>query len=253
MKDLEGKARRTAEALASEIARESADAVILTGSWARGDAHPESDLDLRVVGDEKPKHLRRRDGFLVSIASQPLAQHRAAMNAPDEAGSIVPGWRSAAILHDSGGVAASLKEEAEAWTWDRIPSGVADAYVAKEITKLAEEAHSLFSNLDQEIWTGAAMQRSTIALETAPVMAVHHRLLYETEKKLWDLVAEKQGPEWEKAQERSLGEGGETFRDTCVAAFELFRLAAQTTAGLLDADQKEVVDHALTLSPAPLL
>jgi hypothetical protein len=250
--ELEKKALATAEKLARELENDGARAVILTGSWARGDAHRQSDLDLRVVGEEKPKSLRREDGFLVSTAWQPEDQQRETMKDPSEVGSIVPGWRSARILSDPEGVAAKLQKEAEDWSWDDIDDEEADSYVAKEITKLAEEVHSLYSNLDQEIWTGAAMQRSTIALETAPIMAVHHRLLYETEKKLWDLVAEQHGDDWTRAQEASLGENDESFRATCQAAYDLFKLAAEATKDVLNDDQRPVVEHAFELSPARL-
>jgi hypothetical protein len=156
-------------------------------------------------------------------------------------------------LHDPDGVAGKLQKEAKDWTWDRVDEKKADAHVAKEITKLGEEVHSLYSNLDQENETGAAMQRSLIALEAAPVMAVHHRLLYESEKKLWDLVADEHGKDWKRAQESALGQNGEPFHDTCVAAFELFRIAAEATNSLLEEPQREVVSHALELSPAVLV
>jgi len=41
--------------------------VLLFGSWARGDAHPESDIDLLVVLDEVPsrrRELERKDAVL---------------------------------------------------------------------------------------------------------------------------------------------------------------------------------------------
>jgi hypothetical protein len=245
-------AHAAAEEIAEQLGDAGAQAVILTGSWARGDAHPESDLDLRVVGDEKPKTLSRHGDFLVSQAWLPEDDHLGAFETPDEVGSIVPGWRSAKLLFDPDGIAERIQKEAEAWTWDRIDDAKADDHVAKELAKLAEEVHSLYSNLDQEIATGAAMQRSTIALETAPVMAVHHRLLYESEKKLWDLVSEQQGPRWEKAQEAALNENGEDFFESCIAAFDLFRMAAETARSTLDGDRLEVVEHALSLSPKKL-
>jgi len=250
--DLRQRALDAAHSLAKQLMAEGAEAVILTGSWARGDAHPESDLDLRIVGESKPKRLQRHRGFLVSTAWQPEDKHRELFEDPEEVGSIVPGWRSAILLEDPNGVAANLQREAEDWTWARVDASSADEHVATEITKLAEEMHSLFSNLDQDISTGAAMQRSTVALEIAPVMAVHHRLLYESEKKLWDLVGERQGKGWDEAQETALGEGGEDFLTTCDAAFALFTMAAKETRDLLNDDQREVVEHAMTLAPSKL-
>jgi hypothetical protein len=250
--DLQEKAIDAAREVARRLVSEGARAVILTGSWARGDAHRESDLDLRAVGEEKPKQLERHDAFLVSTAWQTEDQQRSSMKDPGEVGSIVPGWRSATILEDQDGVAARLKDEAERWTWEQIDEDKASGFVASQITTLAEETHSLYSNLDQDNMTGAAMQRSMVAVEVAPVMAVHHKLLYESEKKLWDLVGEKEGRDWAAAQEAALGQNGESFWDTCEAAFTLFSKAASATASHLSETQKEVVEHALTLSPAKL-
>lgn len=248
--EMKDRALAVAREIAQELVEDGAKGVILTGSWARGDAHRESDLDLRVVGDEEPKKLQRREGFLVSTASMPEEKHREQFDAPEEVGSIVPGWRSAVILADPDGVAKRLQNEAAAWEWARIDGSEADAHVATEITKLAEEVHSLYSNLDQDNIMGAAMQRATIALETAPVMAVHHRILYESEKKLWELVAEQHGDDWTKAQEGALAQNGEGFRESCDAAFRLFAMAAETTRDLLDDEQRPVVEHALELDPS---
>lgn len=67
MTDIHEQALRTAAHLAQELVEDCAETVILTGSWARRDAHRESDLDIRVVGEGGPKKLLRREGFLVSV------------------------------------------------------------------------------------------------------------------------------------------------------------------------------------------
>jgi predicted nucleotidyltransferase len=62
------RALQVAQMETKELIEQGAEAVILTGSHARGDAHPESDIDLRVVGDGPSSWLKRREEFLISPA-----------------------------------------------------------------------------------------------------------------------------------------------------------------------------------------
>ena len=247
MTDIEEKALHTAQQLADELVGEGAEAVILTGSWARGDAHPESDLDIRVVGDGEDKKLLRRDEFLISVGWSTEKENNEMFSDPSEVGSIVPGWRSAKILADPTGKGAKFQAKAEAWTWSEIEKD-ADDHVAKEITKLAEEAHTLFTNLELDIPSAAAATRSLIVSELVPIMSIHLRLLYESEKELWDSVAEKMGDGWQDMQERALAQNGDSFNAGCRAAFELFLVAQKKTKDLLDDEQRRVVEHAAVLA-----
>ena len=98
-------ARQTSD----ELAGGGANAVVLVGTHARGDAASGSDLDVLAVGDESYSwRLDRRGGFLVSVSMQPFATHRESFRQPELVCASVPGWRAAVILHDPEGLAASL-------------------------------------------------------------------------------------------------------------------------------------------------
>jgi hypothetical protein len=222
------------------------------GSHARGEAHRLSDLDLLAVGPGLELGVVRRGGHLVVGGCQTAEQVRAGFKSPAEAGFVVPGWRSALMLHDPRGLGAALRAEALAWSWEVVGERACDGHVARAVTGLAEEVHKLVGSLELgETWT-AAVQRSVLALRLASILAVHHRLLYETENGLWELVAGRMGAGWARAQGVALGAGGESFEDTCAAALELYARAAEEVAGLLSAEQRDVVGYACAVASQSL-
>jgi hypothetical protein len=223
----------------------------LTGSHARGDANSHSDLDLRVVGEGPSKVLKRHDEFLVAISGMTRQDHRKMFDDPSEVGSVVPGWKSAVILHDPDGVAAALQDEAERWTWDRV-ADKADRWVAKEITDYAEEIHTLLGNLEDGRLTAAAAERSQLAMHLAHVLSVRKRIAYESENDLWDLVAEAMNGRYGELQSKALAEDAIDLADSTGAAKQLFAIAAAEVRPLLDEQQRPVVEHACEIAGYPL-
>ena len=82
----------------------------------------------------------------------------------------------------------------------------------------------------------------------AKVLSVHHRILYDSENRLWDSVSAKMGKPWANVQSAALGEHDESLEDTCAAALQLFSLAAREVKHLLDERQYQVVAYACKLA-----
>jgi hypothetical protein len=230
--------------VADELAGDGARAVVLVGSRAIGNAGPESDVDVLAVGQpEFSFRLERRGGLLVSVTSRPLEAYRRELTDPGFVCAAVPGWRGAVVLQDPDGMAASLIEEARAWTWGPL-EGRCDEWVAEELCSLAEEVHKLVLALRGGRRAPAAAQRS---VRLAQVMAVHRRILYGSENRLWDLVSDAMGEEWGRTQSAALGLDDERFEETCRAALGLYGLATDEAHRLLDGRQERVVRHAREL------
>jgi hypothetical protein len=178
-------------------------------------------------------------------------QHRGAFKDPSKAGGIIPAWRNAAIIYDPQGIARAIKKEAKMWQWESLDKQL-NGWVAEEITGWAEEVHRLVGTLQLGRRNAAAVQRSVLAIKMAPMLAVHHRIFYDTENQLWDLISERMGRKWAQVQSAALGKGGQSFEDTCKAALQLYATAAREVRHLLNRRQYQVVAHACKIAGHPL-
>lgn len=231
----------TAE-IASELAAEGATAVVLAGSHARGEATDLSDIDLYAIGIGPPYALRVVRGRLVAVTWHTEDHERRALREPASVGEVVAAWRIAHAIHDRDGVAEGLKREAEAFDWGAV-SAACDSWVADSTVGYAEEVLKLVAARHAGDQLLAAVQRSVLVLRLPRVMAVHQRLMYETENRLWHLVAEAMGDEWATAQAAALGLAASDDAD--LAALQLYTLAANEVRPLLTPAQAEVVNLAL--------
>src|SRR5688572_21781842 len=105
--------------LTAEFTNEFTVGFLLTGSHARGDATPLSDIDLiRIVngippGESEREIVRYRDGRLVSVAATTIKTLKNDMRQPKLAGWVVPALRQSRILADKDGSIADLKTAAD--------------------------------------------------------------------------------------------------------------------------------------------
>lgn len=238
--------RPVAHRAARKLVGEGARAVVVVGSHARGEAGPESDLDLLAVGPTS--YLPRLDLYedqVVSASMQPFETHRESFRQPELLCTAVPGWRDALVLHDPEGLAAGLAREAQEWSWAPHKQRC-DEWVAEKITGYAEEVFKLVAAFENGRRPAAAVQRSLLAVHLAPVLAVHRRLLYGSENVLWELLSRAMGEEWRRNQNAALATGGEAFETSCTAALNLYEIAADEVYSLFDSRQKPVVEHART-------
>ncbi|ANE42855.1 nucleotidyltransferase domain-containing protein [Deinococcus puniceus] len=131
-------------------AEEGVLAVVLTGSFARGDADEWSDLDVQVlVADGAPigGHTSYHGGLLLSVDRSELGHRERALTDPDTALWNLTALRTGLPLYDPAGVFAVLQAKAQALEWATL-APEAHRQAASRIAGTAEELHKIMGGLN---------------------------------------------------------------------------------------------------------
>ncbi|MGA8542869.1 MAG: nucleotidyltransferase domain-containing protein [Thermoplasmata archaeon] len=243
-------ARRVAASVAHEFIEKGASAVVLGGSWARGDAHRESDIDLWVFGLRPGNIVLWRDPFMVTVDRRSEAGERRRLRTPPYVGGSVPGWRVAIALHDPEGVYRRLHTEARRFRWESIGSKC-DRWVAAQVVGWAEEAVKLVRALATGNDATAAVQRDLLADHLGFVMAVHRRMFWDSENESWERISRAVGGDWARAQRRALGVPAARLEESCRGALALYALTARAVEATLAEEQRAIVSHTLGVIGEP--
>lgn len=129
--------------LIPELDDETVAAIILHGSYARGDAMPPySDIDLVRILHETPerKQLKRfiwYDGYLLNLSSRPLSIYKEWLTIPQEAIFRLSTIRDAHILLDKDETFRAFQQETLHWRWEPLQEA-ANRYASQVIVELSE-------------------------------------------------------------------------------------------------------------------
>ncbi|HYA54163.1 MAG TPA: nucleotidyltransferase domain-containing protein [Thermoplasmata archaeon] len=229
-------------------------AVLLAGSWSRGEAHVASDVDLWVVS-RKPPSVRHqmlyREGRLVSVKFSTPAEERKELRDPGHFDGAVPGWRSAKIVRDPTGIAARLQGEARRFRWSLVRSRVR-RYVGDQLAEWAEEVTKLVRALDTGERETASVQRNLISNRMAFLRLLPLGRWWTTENGLWERAGHQGGAAFRRAQRSALGTDGSGWRESCEAALRLYSLTARAHWRYLSRENRRVVEAACRVAGYPI-
>ncbi len=251
------------DALLQRLTRELVDdntlAIGLTGSHARGDAGPHSDVDLwRFVqvlpGDRFAAYqLRVVEGHLVSISVRRLADEAALMRAPLTAIDVVPGFRQMRVLHDPQNALQRVIDEAQCFRWDSLRAAAGDQ-ASYELAGNAEEVGKLISALERGdddmalFWLHAMV----FGLLRATTLALG--LLVETENRQVQQLQDAVGVDsaWSQALRAALGIPPAAPSARARAGLRLYRATALLLEAQLRPADRPVVSATLQRIEATL-
>lgn len=140
--------------LVAELDNEAVRAIILRGSYARGDALPPySDIDLTLIVQEtaennQSKRYIWRDGYAISISTWTLSAYQERIQRPEETIFVVPGIQEARILLEKDSAFRSFQQEVLRFRWEplqtaaNIHAGQAMMDQTEIILKMLRALHS---------------------------------------------------------------------------------------------------------------
>jgi hypothetical protein len=223
-------------------------ALLVVGSFARGDAGPSSDVDLARHVVDNARHgelhcLADHGERLVTVKMLCAAREVAALLDPGAAVWQVPTLRDAVILFDRDGNAARLIARARAFSWTEL-DGAADRHVATEVADYAEEELKIVGGLADGRPGQIAYGVMGLVLGLAEIAVIHRREFIVSENRLFDTALEVMTDrrDWCEVFRRAAGydEVGPVARGR--AALQLYQTTVDIVTDLLDDEQRALAD-----------
>jgi hypothetical protein len=239
--------------LVAELDDETVRAIILRGSYARGDATPPySDVDLtRIIqetaGPDQPKYYIWREGYLVSVSTHSYAAYHERLRQPRQAIFAVTGIQEARVLLDKDGAFQQLEQQAKAFQWEPLQAA-ANHYAGQKMMELTEIVLRMLKMLERPDEVLLAKMLFDIIADVTEAIAVQRGVLI-VGQGYFHQVQEAVGLDsaWTHYQRRALGIPGSTdtlpsLRERAIAALRLY----QETFGLfrpsLSARHREAIE-----------
>lgn len=250
---------RLPDKLRAEILQKLADsdtvAILLGGSFARGEETANSDVDLLVfrrAPDPRPGENRyfraTTEDRLVSWSPTTIARELDRMRHPKSAIWVVPGIRQAVVLFDLDGSIAEVKSAANSFRWDTL-AALGQTYVSEALAGLAEEVAKLVTGLDQKDAFSVGNALNSLELGLSEAVAVGLGTLIETENRWLRVVEDSVGFDmpWSHAHRRMAGIEGErptTIWERAEAGLRCYLATASLFEGFLRPEDLRVVNLA---------
>lgn len=241
--------RVTDEGMRQLLARFDApavEAVLLVGSYARGDAGPHSDIDLlRLTPAPLPDAgTHHWEGKLVNVSDAVPKAVEAWFVEPERAVDTVAGLREARMLRDREGVAARLVARAKAFVWTPELQARADRWASAQLAGWAEEAHKGLAGLRTGDTGRLLNAQFGLSWGLAKTMRVQRGLLSNSDNAfLTDLEAAFAGTRWLALLRASYGLTGLALPEQVRAGLELYAHTAELLEPALQEGDRSVIEH----------
>jgi len=243
--------------LISQLDDDTVRAIILHGSYARGEALPPySDVDLvRIVREMPDRKEQKRfiwfDGYLISISSRPLSVYRESFATPERAIFVVPGIQEAHILLDKDGLFSVLQQEAKAFRWEPLQEA-ADAYASQLLMEQAEIVLKVLRSLSLSDVVALSDMVLDLLSATTEAIVVQRGILVRSGNTYFHQVQEELGQNslWTHYHLRTAGiamkmEAIPSMEERGIAALHLYQETSQLLQPHVLSEQWKVIDGVL--------
>ena len=224
---------RTCAQLTTRFAGSDVQGILLTGSYARGDAGPFSDVDLvRLVADGAApdgagSHLIA--GKLVTVSNVDSVGIEAWFSDPEQIIDAVQSLRDARILVDEHGLCRAVQQRARAFQWSTEHQRKADRIAGQALVGWIEEAHKGLEGLRRAHPGRLLNARFGLSWGLTHVFRVQRGILRGSDNDVLDGIVQALAPDrqWIDTAARAFGLNGEPLRDQVIAGLQLYVLTAK--------------------------
>jgi hypothetical protein len=231
-------------------------AIVLTGSHARVDAGPHSDIDvLRLLGSSAAQTSAAGsylvEGQLIVVSDITSAEVEGWFTLPETAVRVISGLRLAYPLIDREERFAGIQRRARAFTWDVALQERADRWASQQMAGWAEEAHKGLEGLRRGDAGRLLNARHGLSFGLCRVMQVQRGILETGDNAFYEEVAEAIGPSssrWVQLLRLAFGIGSAlagpapSLVDQVRAGLQLYVVTSQLLSSILHPQDRLVVD-----------
>jgi hypothetical protein len=232
-------------------------ALVLMGSYARGDAGPFSDIDVVRFSDgtELPgagSYLM--DGHLVVVSNVTSGQVERWFSEPEVATDTIMGVRSAQALLDRDGYFAGVQTRAKAFVWDQPMQERANHLASAMLVGWIEEVHKGLAGLQRNDVGRLLNARHGLSWGLSRVMKVQRGVLMSGDNAFYEELTQAMGQqsEWVHLLRTAFGIESEegkapTLSEQVRAGLRLYILTAELLAPVLQAEDSLLITHTIQL------
>lgn len=238
-------------------------AIVLLGSYARGDQGPYSDVDLVRLYANPPAaangatHLI--DGRLVVVSDVGPAQVEEWFTRPEVAVNVVSGLRTGRELVDREGAFRAIRIRARAFLWDSSIQQRANDWASQQMVGWIEEVHKGLEGLRSGDTGRLLHARFGCTWGLTRVMQVQRGVLVSGDNAFYDEVAAAMGraSEWVRLRQLAFGVEQEgrrplSLRGQVSAGLRLYTLTAHLIAEALRPTDEPLITETVRLIEATL-
>jgi hypothetical protein len=245
--------------LLNRLTDENTTGILLTGSFARGNARQYSDVDIRQYLRKMPERpfdayrLELMEGKLVSITLTTCEETYADLQDPQKVIWILPGLQQSRILLDRDGLLAQLIQDVQSVSLIPLQASIEQA-VSRNLSGYAEEVHKILAGLEHEDESMVLYAVWGITRGMANLMLVWNGTLIPSENVFINLVQTAAGVNslWTHHFREAVGldplESNDLpFISYGVASLRLYRETVRLFRGILKREEEDVVEQSLQL------
>jgi hypothetical protein len=232
-------------------------ALVLMGSYARGDAAPSSDIDFVRFANEAElpdagSYLI--DGHLVVVSTVTPGQVERWFSEPEAVTDTIMGVRSAQALLDRDGYFAEIQVRARAFAWGQAMQERANQRASAMLVGWIEEVHKGLAGLQRNDVGRLLNARHGLSWGLGRVMKVQRGVLLSGDNAFYNEVNQAMGQqsEWVQLLRTAFGIESEegkapTLSEQVRSGLRLYILTAELLAPVLRTEDRPLITHTIQL------